>query len=184
MGKGVAVGVLVLLLVGGIAGYYAYTNYLLGKVVLNITDPPGSPATQSYSSNISHIYLTYTSVEIHTAAVDNTSNVAWHRIVGAQTIDLLTVLNVQQTLGSIRLSPGKYDQIRMFTNTTTVTINGTNYSYNIPSGKIQVIITGGGGFQITVGQTVKVLLTISFNDSEIMTHGPNLSPVARADVLS
>ncbi len=181
MGKGLAVGVLVLLLVGGIAGY-AYTNYLLGKVVLSITDPPGSPTTQSYSSNISHIYLTYTSVEIHTAGVDNSSNVGWHRMVGAQTIDLLSVLNVQQTLGSTRLSPGKYDQIRMFTNTTTVTINGTNYGYNIPSGKIQIIITGGG-FQITVGQTVKVLLTISFNDSEIMTHGPNLSPVARADVL-
>ncbi len=182
MGKGVAVGVLVLLLVGGIAGYYAYTNYLLGKVVLSITDPPGTPTTHSYSSNISHIYLTYTSVEIHTAGVDNTSNVGWHRIVGAQTIDLLTVLNVQQTLGSTQLSLGKYDLIRMFTNTTTVTINGTNYSYNIPSGKIQIIITGGG-FQITVGQTVKVLLTISFNDSEIMTHGPNLSPVVRADVL-
>jgi len=160
-----------------------YTNYLLGKVVLSISDPPGSPATQSYSSNISHIYLTYTSVEIHTAGVVNTSNVGWHRIVRAQTIDLLTVLNVQQTLGSTRLSPGKYDQIRMFTNTTTVTINGTNYSYNIPSSKIQVIITGGG-FQITVGQTVKALLTISFNDSEIMTYGPNLSPEARADVLS
>ncbi len=183
MEKGVAVGVLVLLLVGGIAGYYAYTNYLLGKVVLSIIDPPGSPPTQSYSSNISHIYLTYTSVEIHTAGVDNTSNVGWHRIVGAQTTDLLTVLNVQQTLGSTRLSPGKYDQIRMFANTTTVTINGTNYGYSIPSGKIQIIITGGG-FQMTVGQTVKVLLTISFSDSEIMTHGPNLSPVARADVLS
>ncbi len=183
MGKGIAVGVMVLLMVGGIAGYYAYTNYLPGKVVLSITDPPaGTPAGQSYSSNISHIYLTFTSVDIHAAGVENTSAAGWHTIVGAQTVDLLKVLNVQRILGSSKLSTGKYDQIRMFAITTTVTIGGKNYSYNVPNGKIQVIIAGGG-FQVTVGQTVSVLLTISFSESDIQAHGPNLNPVAKAEVL-
>ncbi len=184
MGKGIVAGVFVILLVGGVAAYYAYTNYLPGKVVLSITDPPAgsSPGSSHYSSNVTHIYLTFFSVDVHVAGTDSSSSANWHSIVGGQTIDLMTVLNVSQTLGNAKLSTGKYDLIRMYANTTTVTIGGTNYSYNIPSGKVQVIITGGG-FQITVGQTVNVLLTISFSDSEIQAHGPNLTPVAKADVV-
>ena len=183
MGKGIVAGILVLLMVGGTAGYYAYTNYLPGTVTLSITDPPsGNGGHSQYSSNITHIYLTFTSIEIHTAGIGNTSNSGWHAMAGAGTIDLLTVLNTSQTLGTTKLITGKYDQIRMFTNTATVTIAGTNYSYNIPNGKIQMTISGGG-FQITIRQTVNVLLTISFNENEIHAHGQNLNPVVRADVV-
>ena len=184
MGKGIVAGVFVILLVGGLAGYYAYTNYLPGKVVLSITDPPAgsSPSNSQYSSNVTHIYLTFSRVDIHVVGTDSSSSTSWRSIVGAQTIDLMTVLNISQALGNAKLSTGKYVLIRMFANTTTVTIGGTNYSYNIPNGRIQIIITGGG-FQITVGQTVNVLLTISFNDSQIQAHGPNLTPVAKAEVV-
>ena len=181
MGKGIAIGVLILLAIGGIAGYYAYTNYLPGTVVLSITDPPGG--NSPYSPNIDHIYLTFTTIDIHITGANTTSGKSWQTIVGApQTIDLTTVLNVSQTLGNMRLPTGRYDQIRMLANTTTVNIAGLNYSYQIPNGRIQVIITGGG-FQITVGQTVNLLLTISFNDNEIQAHGPNLVPVAKAEVV-
>lgn len=185
MSKGIVAGVLVLLMVGGVAGYYAYTSYLPGRVVLSITDPPveASPGPSQYSSNISHIYLTFTEIDLHAAGVGNLSNVGWRTIASAETVDLLTVLDKSQTLSTTKLSTGKYDLIRMIASTVTVEISGTNYSYNIPSGKVQLIITGGG-FEITVGQTVNLKLTISFNENEIMAHGPNLSPVAKAEVLS
>ncbi len=180
MSKHVVAGVLVLLIIGGVAGYFLYTNYLPGTVVLRITDPPGGGQSQ-YPSSITHISITYTSIDIHASGVVNSSKAGWHTIAALGTIDLLTVVNVQQTLGTARLPTGRYDMVRLVASTAMVTVNGAQRSFNIPNGKIQVLITGGG-FQITDQQTVDVLLTLFFNSSEILAMGPNLTPVAKAEV--
>lgn len=181
MSKRIVAGVMLLLMIGGVAGYFLYTNYLPGTVTLRITDPPGGGQSQ-YPSSITSISITYTSIDIQASGAVNSTNAGWHTIVASGTIDLLTVLNVQERLGSARLPTGRYDLIRMVAGAAIVTINGSPRSYVIPSGRIQVLITGGG-FQITDQQTVNVLLTLSFNSSEILAMGPNLNPVVKAEVM-
>jgi len=182
MSKSIVAGVLVLLIIGGAAGYFLCTSYLPGTVILRITDPPGGGQSQ-YPSSITSISITYTSIDIQASGSVNSSNAGWHTLVASGTIDLLTVVNGrQQTLGSARLPTGRYNLIRMVAGAAIVTINGAPRSYVIPSGRIQVLITGGG-FQITDQQTVNVLLTLSFNSSEILAMGPNLNPVVKAEVV-
>ncbi len=181
MSKSIVAGVMVLLIIGGVAGFYLYTVYLPGTVVLRITDPPGGGQSQ-YPPSITHINITYTSIDIHASGLATSSNAGWHTIVASGSLDLLTVVNKQEVLGSTRLPTGRYDMIRMMASTATVTLSGADHSYNIPSGKIQVLITRGG-FQVSDQQTVDVLLTLSFNSSEILALGPNLNPVAKAEVV-
>ncbi len=182
MSKHVVAGVLVLLIIGGVAGYFLYTDYLPGTLVFRITDPPGGGQSQ-YPSSITHIIITYTSIDIHASGAVNSTNAGWHTIVASGTVDLMTVLNAQQTLATTRPPTGRYDMVRMMASTAMVTVNGVQHAYIVPSGKIQVLITGGG-FQITDQQTVTVLFTLSFNSSEILAMGPNLNPVAKAEVTT
>ncbi len=68
--------------------------------------------------------------------------------------------------------------VRMMTRTAIVTVNGVQRSCNIPGGKVQALITGGG-FQITDQLTVDILLTLSFSSGEILALGPNLDPMPK-----
>ncbi len=160
------------------AAYYLY--YGPAHVSLSITDPP----PEAYDSSIQAIYVSFTKVEIHTANAGNESG--WYTLLSGGTINLLTVLNGSRNLGFAQLPPGKYTEIRLFTSEAIITINGTDVTYTIPNGtqagfKIVII---GGGLQIFGGQTLTVLLDLSFRNSEIMNNPTKkLTPVATAKVV-
>src|SRR5207245_9442527 len=67
MAKGAAAVILVILIIGAISGYFFYTRYVQGTVVLSISDPaqaqPGSG--RQYDTSILHIYLTFARMELH-----------------------------------------------------------------------------------------------------------------------
>jgi hypothetical protein len=48
--------VLVIIVVGAVAGYFFYTNYVQGTVTLKIVDPP--PIESGYGSSVQHVYIT------------------------------------------------------------------------------------------------------------------------------
>ncbi len=170
--------ILAIIIIGSVAGYLFYTNYVQGTVTLSIIDPP--PGSSPYPSNVQHVYITFTKIEIHGAngaSVGNESG--WHTITASQTIDLVAALSVSQTVGSIKLSTGKYDMIRFFASTATITTAGINATSNIPSGSqtgVKVLITGGG-FQVTPGTTVNLQLTLQFDTTNLRF------PVVKADVV-
>ncbi len=183
-----------LLICIGIGAYFfsppvTTSNVPVGTIRLLITDPPINQASsQTYDPSIQGIFVTFTRIEIH--AADAGSDSGWHSLtVGSKTIDLLQVLSVSDLLGSASLPTGKYDVIRMFADTARVVIDGRNFVYNIPGAahtglKVPIV---PGGFMLTAGGTVSVLLSLSFNSHEILAqqHNKNvrnLVPVVTAEV--
>src|SRR3989449_11185357 len=135
MAKGKAAVILVILVIGAISGYFFYTRYVQGTVVLSISDPstaqPGNG--RQYDPSILHIYLTFGRMEIHQGGLGNPSNSSWYTIVGSQkTIDMISVLTVPETLGSARLATGTYDELRFPVSAAVVTFSNIgNVTYTM-----------------------------------------------------
>ncbi len=165
--------VLVVIVAGAVVGFLFYAP---SNVQLSIRDPPQS----SYDPSITAIYITFSSIEVHTANAGNSSG--WHTIVTGATVNLFTVLNVSNTLGKSSLPAGKYTELRFNVSQVIVTINSVNVTFAIPSGSFKVPILNGG-FQAYGALTVNVELDLSFKDSEILAMNGNLTPVATAKVL-
>jgi len=176
-----------MLMIGGVAGYLFYHDYAQGTVILKITGPPGSVNgnSQHYNSSILHIYVTFTGIDLHLGGFGSQNSTGWMAIVGVPTtVDMISVLGATRTLGSQNLPTGTYDQLRFPVSTAIVTFSKIgNITYSVPSNSLKVGILGGG-FQSAPGTHVNLLLTISFNDNEIMAMNGNLSPHATAQVVS
>ena len=170
----------ILTIILGASSSIAYLYYAPSHLILSITDPPPI----SYSNNITAIYVTLTTIEIHAADADNNSG--WHTLAMDVTLNLMTLLSASKLLGTAQLPPGRYSEIRFFASQAIITINGTNTTYTIPSGNqtgVKVPVTGGG-FHIYGGQTMTVQLDLSFNNNEIMNNPTmTLTPVAAAKVM-
>ncbi len=165
--------VLVLVVVGGVVGFLFYAP---SNVQIRIRDPP----QQSYDPKITAIFVTFTSIEIHTANAGDTSG--WHTITTGATVNLFTVLNVSKVLGKASLPTGKYTELRFNVSQVMVTISGVNVTFTIPSGSLKIPITGAGA-QAYGALTVNVELDLSFRSNEILNNPTlTLSPVATAKV--
>jgi hypothetical protein len=186
MAKSTAAVILVILVIGAISGYFFYTRYVQGTVVLSITDPPiVQPGShQQYDPSILHIYLTFATMDVHQGGYGNSSSTGWYAIVGSpKTVDMLSILTTAEALGSARLSTGTYDQLRFPVSDAVVTFSNLgNVTYSIPSDSLKVSITGGG-FQSSPGSTVNLRLTMSLNSNEILAMNGHLTPHATAQIV-
>ena len=117
--------VLVLLSVSGVTGLLLFGP---GTVAVSITDAPLEP----YDPSITAIYVTFDRVELHAANAADESG--WHTIITDATVNLLETTNTSKILGFVQLSAGKYTEVRFFADNATVTMNGENVTYTIPSG--------------------------------------------------
>ena len=184
MSKGPVAVILAIIIIGSIAGYIFYTSYVPGTLTLTITDPPQAPPgnSQQYDSSITHIYVNVSGFQIHIAGQSDASG--WSTMpISTQRVDMMTILNFSKVLGTMKFSSGKYDSFRF--NVTGVTVdflNTASASYTVSSGSLKVPIPNGG-FQITATSSATVLLTLSFNDNEILAMNGHLTPVAKATVL-
>jgi len=185
LSKGPIAVILAIIIIGAIAGYVFYTNYVQGTMTLTITDPAQAQIgnSQQYNSSITHINAAFSQFQVHVAGQGDSSG--WQTIkISPQTIDMISVLSLSQVLGKVPLPAGKYDSLRF--NVTGVTVSfsgGTSVSYTVPSGSLKVPVTNGG-FQITATSSVTVQLTLSFNNNEILAINGSLTPVATAKVVA
>jgi hypothetical protein len=165
--------VLVLVVVGGVVGFLFYAP---SNVQISIRDPPQQP----YDPSIQAIYVTFTSIDIHTA--NAASDSGWHTITTGATVNLFTVLNASKVLDKASLPAGKYTELRFNVSKVVVTKSGVNVTYTIPSGSLKIPITGTGA-QAYGALTVNVELDLSFKSSEILSNPTlTLNPVATAKV--
>ncbi len=187
MAKGIAAVILVILIIGAVSGYFFYTRYVQGTVVLSLSDPPqAQPGSgQQYDPSILHIYLTFSRMEIHQGGIGNPSNSSWYVIVGSQkTVDMISILTISKTLGNARLATGTYDQLRFPVSVAVVTFSNLgNVTYTVPSDSLKVSINGGG-FQSSPGTIVNLRLTLSFDSNEILAMNGHLTPHATAQIVT
>lgn len=184
MSKGPVAVILAIIIIGSIAGYVFYNNYIPGTLTLTITDPPQAPPgnSQQYDPSVTNIYVSVSGFQIHAAGQGNASG--WSPMqVSTQTVDMITVLISSKVLGTMKLSAGRYDSFRFSVANVTVNFaSGTSATYAVPSGILRVPVTRGG-FQVTATSSVTVLLTLSFNNRDIMAMNGHLTPVAKATVV-
>src|SRR2546427_12197074 len=158
-----------------------------GGVVVFLFPPPsndkkriGAPPQQSYDPSITGIFVTFTSIEIHSANAGDSSG--WHTITMDKTVNLFTVLNASKVLDKASLPAGKYTELRFNVSKVIITISGVNVTYTIPSGSLKIPITGAGA-QAYGALTVNVELDLSFKTGEILNNPTfTLNPVATAKV--
>jgi hypothetical protein len=109
-----------------------------------------------------HVNVTFSEVKVHQASGDNESG--WQTIsVGNGSVDLAALTNTSQLLGTSSVPAGKYTQIRIVVITATgVMTNGTNVTFNVPSGELKTthpfdLTEGGKGsftIEIDLGQSI------------------------------
>jgi hypothetical protein len=107
------------------------------KATLSIllTDPPNVP------SGVTAIYVEYSNLMVHISNAGNESG--WYSINSGGIIDLMSVLNVSQTIGSAQLPFGTYNLLKFNISSATVTYEGSNYTAFVYNSEITVPIEGG-----------------------------------------
>lgn len=150
-GRLLALGIAVLVILGGVA---AYLFLYEGAVAVYVKDAPGTWA---------HVYVTFSAVDIHESGKDNAS---WTNVVSTkQTVDLATLTSSSQLLGSVRLSPGHYEQIRLSVVNVTGYLVGstTSVTINVPPDNATLKVVGQ--FTVSSGATTKLTVDINLNAS-------------------
>ncbi|MEM3883341.1 MAG: DUF4382 domain-containing protein [Methanothrix sp.] len=105
-----------------------------GTVALMLTDPAQVP------SGTTALNVTFSGARLHETGATNSSGFV--NINASGTIDLLSLLNVSQTLGIASLNKTKsYDSIILNVSSSTITINGTTYNVTLPSNKLDVHVS-------------------------------------------
>lgn len=143
--------ILGILIVAVAAGYFILKPSETGTLVLQITDAP--------AMNIEKAEITISAIAVHTAGAGNETG--WTTVVPeAKTFDLIAIKGIKELLGSKELTPGKYTQIRLSIDSAKATINGTEYTLDVPSDNIKLV----NEFDIVAGQ--ETMLTLDFDAQE------------------
>jgi len=117
-----------------------------GIIEVRVTDPPPADVTSAV--------VTLTNIEIHREGS------GWETISDAPpSFDLMTVIGVEEILGSENVMAGSFTQIRMDVTEVVVTIDEypDPISAEVPSGKLKIVRP----FKVEGG--VKTVLTLDFN---------------------
>ncbi|MEM0154501.1 MAG: DUF4382 domain-containing protein [Methanothrix sp.] len=109
-----------------------------GTVAFMLTDPAQVP------SGTTALNVTFNGAKLHETGATNSSGFVSLNASG--TIDLLSLLNVSQTLGIASLNKTKsYDSIVLNVSSSKIVINGTTYNVTLPSNKLDVHISNVNG---------------------------------------
>ncbi len=126
-----------------------------GTLAAQITDPPHVPA------GVTHVYVNYSDIQVHLNGVPSKSG--WYTVVGAGSIDLMSVVSITMTLGSSTVTSGLFTLVKFDITGAIITIYGQNSTAIVPLNQMVLPISNGGvlvspsgssGFLIDVSPTV------------------------------
>jgi len=106
-----------------------------GSLSILLTDPPHLPA------GVSRVYVKYSDLAIHVSGAGNQSG--WTVLKSSGSIELLSTVNVSETISSANVARGVYDFIRFNITSAQVTYDGRNYTAFVPSSELSLPIIGG-----------------------------------------
>jgi len=118
----IAAVVVIVVVVAAVGAYYYMTRG--GTVYFYLTDP-GNPSSSSSNSSPTAIYLTITSIMIHSTSK------GWITVSNkTMTVQLSSSLSF---LSSATLPPGNYTEVRLVVSAVTVQMGPVNVSASLPS---------------------------------------------------
>jgi hypothetical protein len=101
-----------------------------GDFAMMATDPPIA------ASGVSSATVTYNGLAVHSAGSSSASG--WTEIDASGTINLMSSVNVSQTIASTQVQSGTYDMVAMNVTSGTVVYNGQTYTAAIASGNMRL----------------------------------------------
>ncbi|MDE1845898.1 MAG: ArsR family transcriptional regulator [Candidatus Micrarchaeota archaeon] len=140
---------------------------------IRLTDPPHVP------SGTQALQINYSSLKVHISGAGNASG--WIASNSSGSINLMTLLNVSQTIGRVAIPKNaSLDMIRFTISKATIEINNTVYSVTVPSANVTARLYGSS----RVGNSSGILLdfsptvaTIFTNNATIFVMVPSLKAV-------
>lgn len=121
-------------------------------VPVSITDPPHVP------NGTSALMLSYSSLQAH---VLGNSSSGWYSSNTSGTLNLMTLVNVTQTIAGVNLPPNSVvDQVRFTINSAQITVNGTAYNVTVPSGQVSAHILGAQRLNASSGILMDFVPTV------------------------
>ena len=109
--------------------------------------PKGTIVTQladflTLPVGVTHVYVTYSGIEIHTNGIGNLST--WLEASPPGSIDLTSVANQSLTVGSSVVASGTYDAARLGISSAIVTYDSHNVTALVTSPEVSVPLPRGG----------------------------------------
>ncbi len=124
-----------------------------GTLAVLMTDPPTVP------NGVSAIYIQYSNLAVHVSGAGN--NTGWHLIDSGGQIDLMSIINVTQTIGSASIQTGTFDALAFNISSATVTFQGKNYSADLVYQEHTLFVRIPGGVSVTAGQTSAAVIDLT-----------------------
>ncbi|MGQ9782050.1 MAG: DUF4382 domain-containing protein [Nitrososphaeria archaeon] len=103
-----------------------------GVLSILLTDPPTLP------EGVTAVYITYNSIAVHAAESNETHG--WIKIADEETVNLMSLIDVSQTISSVKMESGKYNMIRFNITSAKITYDGKDYSAIVRTGNLTVPI--------------------------------------------
>ena len=131
-----------------------------GTMAVLLTDPPTVPG------NVSAVYIQYSQVQAHVANSGNQSG--WQDLTGSEEINLMSVVNVSQTIANSNLPAGQFNGLRFNVTQITVTYSpnptaqqAQNYTGLMIHGHNTLYVWIPGGINVVAAQTAAAMIDLT-----------------------
>lgn len=122
-----------------------------GSLSVAVTDPPNAPP------GVTAAYLSYSDVQVHISNAGNGSG--WYMVASYGTLQLFNLVNISQTIGTVKVPSGNYNMVKFNVTSATITFNGKNYTAFVPSGEFKVSLTSDVSVNSTTASGILLDLT-------------------------
>ena len=106
-----------------------------GVLSIQLTDPPILP------DGVTAVYINYSNIAIHVALANETHG--WVEVNSEGTLNLTDLIDISQTISSVKIESGKYNLLRFNITSAIVTYEGKNYTAFVRTGQLKMPIIGG-----------------------------------------
>ncbi|MHB8568457.1 MAG: DUF4382 domain-containing protein [Nitrososphaerales archaeon] len=124
-----------------------------GSLAVLMTDPPTVP------TGVTQVYINYTNLAIHVGDAGN--NTGWVKLNSSGSIDLMSIINVTQTIALANVTTGLFNGIAFNVSSALVTYGNTNYSAGLIYQNHLLVAWIPGGITIIQGQLAAAVIDLT-----------------------
>ena len=118
-----------------------------------MTDPPTVP------DGVTNVYIDYANLAIHVSGAGNESG--WYSLGTSGQIDLMSIINVTQTIALAKVSAGTFDAIAFNVTSATITYQSRNYTADLVYQEHILVARIPGGVSVSNGATTATVIDLT-----------------------